>query len=432
MRGQRNFAVVMAVLAVVATSLVTAGFAAAQTQTVIYSFLPGEMSSAGLIFDASGNLYGTTQLGGTFAFGTAFELSPSAGGGWTQTILHNFCSGKDGCNPESPLVMDGAGNLYGTTWDGGTYSEGTVFELTPMKEGGWKETILHDFAYNGGTDGSNPTTGLVLDAAGNLYGTTSSGGTGVCTNVFNAVIGCGTVFELSPEIGGAWTEKILYNIPASQGSFDGTALPSGLIFDSTGNLYGTTRTFGEHDAGVVFELLRNNDWHAKILYNFGDSPQAPVGPTGGLVFDSKGNLYGTTPGGGTGSCFPYSCGTVFELTNKSGQGWVLKVLHNFNYNGKDGFSPASGVVIGAAGNLYGTTGGGGTGCVSQGGCGTMFELSPTESGGWREKILHNFDGGAEDGDLPFGSLVFDASGNLFGTTEYGGANGAGIIYNVTL
>lgn len=430
MRRKKSFAGVVVVLAVVAVSLMMRGDAAAQTESGLFSFggQDGFSPLSGLVFDSAGNLYGTTQLGGSgfYGYGTAFELSPAAGGGWTQTVLHNFGSGTDGWYPESALVMDSAGNLYGTTAGGGTGHSGIAFELTPMKGGGWKETVLYDFGTS--TSGESPATGVVRDAAGNLYGTTVAGGTGGCTNNGNVVIGCGTVFELSPQTGGGWAEKILYSFTAPPGSFDGTAVPSRLVLDSAGNLYGTTEFFGKHNGGMAFELSPSGGvWHVKILYNFSDAQPAVGSPLGGLSFDSKGNLYGTAAGGS------HASGAVFELVPRSGEGSALKVLHNFDNNGKDGFDPISGVVIDSDGNLYGATPGGGTGCTDliPPGCGTVFELSPTEGGAWRERILHNFDGGPSDGSDPWGRLVFDSSGNLFGTTEYGGANNFGIVFEVT-
>src|ERR1019366_934096 len=210
---------------------------------VLYSFIhngtDGGFPQAGLIFDAAGNLYGTTSEGGTSSScsggcGTVFELTPTAGGGWTEKVLHNFNSnGTDGANPYAGLIFDAAGNLYGTTTVGGTYYYGTVFELTPTAGGGWTEKVLHSFNYNG-TDGNNPQASLTIDAAGNLYGTTSGGGTYGNYK--------GTVFELTPAAGGDWTETVLHNFVGP----DGAAPLAGLIFDAAGNLYGTTSGGGTY------------------------------------------------------------------------------------------------------------------------------------------------------------------------------------------
>jgi hypothetical protein len=179
--------------------------------------------------------------------------------------------------------MDNAGNLYGTTAGGGKAHSGIVFELRQVRGGSWEEAVLHDFGFKSGYyDGLTPQTGLVLDAAGNLYGTTSAGGTGGCTNNANVVIGCGTVFELSPQVGGAWwdwTEKILYNFSEPAGAFGGTALPSPLILDSAGNLYGTVQLFGKHGHVVAFKLSPSGAaCHVKALYDFGLN-----GPASGLT-----------------------------------------------------------------------------------------------------------------------------------------------------
>jgi len=258
----------------------------------------GGAPQAGLISDAAGNLYGTTAGGGTHGGGTVFQLSPKAGGGWKETVLHNFSNfGRDGTFPWAGLVLDVHGNLYGTTAAGGAFPEsGTVFELSPKAGGGWKETVLHNFNGTvGNTDGNTPMAGLILDAAGNLYGTTYFGG----------AHGLGRVFELSPKKGGGWKEK--------------------------------------------------------VLHDFNNNGTDGYGPQAGLIFDAAGNLYGTTFIGGSGSCTYYgNCGTVFELTPQADGSWTERVLHSFNNDGTDGYWPYAALTIDAAGNLYGTTWAGGT------------------------------------------------------------------------
>src|ERR1019366_6634594 len=231
MQGKTLSIGLRAVLAIIAATLfVTSTWAAAQEQ-VLHSFgngTDGNDPLGGLIFDASGNLYGTTLGGGTYGGGTVFELTPAGGGSWTETVLHNFDSnGTDGFTPYAGLIFDSAGNLYGTTRWGGTYGGGTVFELTTAAGGGWTEQVLHSFDHNY-TDGYYPQAGLIFDAAGNLYGTTSQGGTYVYW---------GTVFELTPAAGGDWTETVLHNF--NQNGTDGYYPEAGLIFDAAGNLYGT-------------------------------------------------------------------------------------------------------------------------------------------------------------------------------------------------
>ncbi len=267
------------------------------TERVLHSFNPetdGGFPTDSLILDARGNLYGTTTLG------TVFELSPEADGNWTEKVLYRPTGGPFGANPEAGLVMDTRGNLYGTTYYGGNpnYDCGMVFELSPQAGGGWTGTVLHTFNQ---LDGCNPAAGVIFDGAGNLYGTTAVGGDyrEGCGN------GCGTVFELSPEAGGGWTEKVL-----DYGGYD--AYPSGLIVDAAGNLYGTTFSDGAFGDGTVFEMSPDADggWTYTVLHSFDPKcHDGAVVPNGGsLIFDAAGNLYGMTSGGGA-----YGYGTVFEI-----------------------------------------------------------------------------------------------------------------------
>ncbi len=275
------------------------------TEQVLYRFCSqancadGQYPYGGLIFDAAGNLYGTTEFGGTNGYGTVFKLTPTAGGGWTETVLHSFGSGTDGASPFVGLIFDAAGNLYGTTTYGGTYGVGTVFELTPTAGGDWLETVLYSFGINGLSDGGYPWAGLIFDAAGNLYGTTFYGGT------YNR----GTVFELTPMSGGGWTETVLHSFNPNNGT-DGFNPYAGLIFDAAGNLYGTAYYGGSYGGGTVFELTpaAGGGWTETVLRSFGNGTDG-FWPYAGLIFDHAGNLYGTTEYGGT-----HNYGTVFELT----------------------------------------------------------------------------------------------------------------------
>ncbi len=430
MQGKTLSIGLRAVLAIIAATLfVTSTWAAAQERVLLnFNGQDGRLPQAGLIFDAAGNLYGTTEGGGTgsncgaFGCGTVFELTPAAGGGWTETVLYSFGGSPDGADPLAGLIFDAAGNLYGTTGAGGTYDYGTVFELTPAAGGGWTETVLHNFNYNV-TDGYYPYAGLIFDAAGNLYGTTSQGGT--------YGYGWGTVFELTPAAGGGWTEKVLHSFPDYNGT-DGTSPYAGLIFDAAGNLYGTTSQGGTYIfRGTVFELTpaAGGGWTETVLHSFGNGADADS-PQAGLIFDAAGNLYGTTVEGGTGSNCIFGCGTVFELTPAAGGGWTEKVLYSFNANGTDGYYPYAGLIFDAAGNLYGTTRYGGTssGCAPYG-CGTVFELTPAAGGTWTETVLHNF-GNGTDGATPLAGLIFDAAGNLYGTTSSGGTYGYGTVFEL--
>jgi uncharacterized repeat protein (TIGR03803 family) len=287
-------------------------------------------------------------------------------------VLHSFSqNGVDGFSPQAGLVFDAGGNLYGTTAFGGTYNYGTAFELTPQSGGVWNETILHSFNFDG-TDGYNPYGGLVLDAAGNLYGTAIFGGTGSC-NDDGPLDGCGIVFELTAKAG-EWTEQILHNFTGAAGA-DGYR------------------------------------------------------PYAGLVFDAKGNLYGTTLFGGTGPCVEVlggpvvGCGTVFRLASGTGD---ETVLHSFGVAAKDGANPYSPIMLGAtSGTLYGTTAGGG----AYGGYGTVFELKSSGTK-WLERVVHSF-GLKNDGRGPMGELIFDKVGNMYGTTNVGGVYRSGTVFEIS-
>jgi uncharacterized repeat protein (TIGR03803 family) len=312
-----------------------------------------------------------------------------------------------------------------------------VYQLAPPAKQGdpWTETVLHIFQGNTNNDGASPAGGLVIDAAGNLYGTTAYGGTGNCV-VLGTLMGCGAVFEMSPPAtkGGKWTEKVLYSFPTPKQGF----VPAGdLVFDSAGNLYGAT-TFGGgfgttcnafyQYCGAVFELsppkTKGGKWTEKLLHGFRSGTDG-ANPNGGLVLDSKGNVYGTTFGGGNeiGQCGAGGCGTAFELKppTQKGGAWTEKVLHRFNYNTSDASNPMAGFVMDLKGNLYGTSMSGGPGPG-----GTVFRLSPSskKSGTWIETILHGFNGNTGGYD-PEGALIFDSAGNLYGTTYTGSGESAG-------
>lgn len=388
------------------------------TEKVLHDFFPdpsGAGPHAKLIRDAAGNLYGTTWGGGAYGYGTVFKLVPKSGGGWTESVLHSFSGGADGGGPVAGLVMDAAGNLYGTAGGGSTRAHpahGVVFELTPSSNGTWNEKVLHRFIRT--TDGSDPSTQLIFDASGNLYGTTASGG----------AYGWGTVFELAPGSSGTWTETILYSFCPQSGCEDGAGPSSRLIFDQTGNLYGTAGD-GLYGAGVVFELSASSGWTETVLHNF-QSPDDGYWPQGDLIFDQAGNLYGTTQMGGA-----HSGGIVFELSPGSEGKWTESVLHSFEgIGGRSPSWPVGGLVFDASGNLYGTTEFGGN-CYSVGGCGVVFELSPGSGEEWSETVVHQF-AGPNDGAVPMASLIIDQSGNLYGTTVYSVLSGqGGTVFELT-
>jgi uncharacterized repeat protein (TIGR03803 family) len=327
-------------------------------------------------------------------------------------VLHSFTGGTDGYEPLANLVADAAGNLYGTTVEGGSTEYcggigcGIVFELVAPKSpnGVWKENVLYRFT--GSADGAYPEAGLVLDDQGNLYGTTQIGGIfdGLCV-AGQTDLGCGVVFELSPNSGGSWAETVIHGFTGQ--NWDGAYPVANLIFDSSGNLYGTTELsagcpsscgFLDGD-GIVFELTPNGsqNWTETILYQFDTGVDGAV-PLAGLTFDQAGNLYGTTSTGGANQL-----GTVFEVMPPILQGgqWTLSTLYSFTSSG----GPRGGVIFDSSGNLYGTTGNGD---------GTVFELSPAGNGVWIESILYAFGEGRTA--MPYGGLVSDRSGNLYGTT----------------
>src|SRR5580658_452879 len=405
------------------------------------------------IMDAQGNLYGTAPNGGTHGEGVVWELSPPAtsGGTWTQTILWNFDNnGTDGYIPwtwGSGLVMDSHDNLYGTTQAGGAYNLGTAWEISPPMISGqpWTETILWSFGNPAVTDGYEPTSGLIMDKNGNLFGTTLEGQSP--SQGFD-----GTVFELSPPSGGGgpgWTEKILMQFAqggAGNPGLNGFLPYAGVIGDGSGDLFGTTSAggsnYGSSDpGGVVFEIAAGGAY--SVLWNFGDTYGAGnvddgAQPVSGLIMDRLGNIYGTTALGGTSADFATGVngvGTVFELTPPGGGGgtWSESVLWNFQNNGTDGFSPVAGVVIDPNGNLYGTTEYGGTYSDEPYVGGTAYKLTPPAmaGGNWGETILWDFGNpSTTDGSLPWASLLIDPIGNLYGTTLAGGSYGNG--YNGTV
>jgi uncharacterized repeat protein (TIGR03803 family) len=339
------------------------------TETVLHSFdfRHGAYPYSSLVFDAAGNLYGTTLGGGdphclSAGCGTVFELRPKAGGGFEERVLYRFYNGKDGLAPYAGVILDATGNLYGTTFYGGADGVGTVFELTPSVGGGWRERVLHNFN-NNGKDGYHSAAGLIMDAAGNLYGTTTQGGT----------YDSGTVFQLTPTVGGSWTEKVLYSFNNRN---DGFSPYAGLVVDAAGNLYGMALYGGAYHEGTVFELMPQADggWTETVLHDFGDKNDDGALPGASLTFDAVGNLYGPTVGGGT-----YGYGTVFKLTPRTGGGWSERVLHSFNNNRRDGTDPSVDLIFDSAGNLYGTTYYGGSGTCNDGvgmGCGSVFEITP--------------------------------------------------------
>jgi uncharacterized repeat protein (TIGR03803 family) len=335
----------------------------------------------------------------------------------SSKVLYKFKGGDNGGHPYAGLILDTAGNLYGTTFEGGGstcgYGDdpcGSVFRLTRNSNGSWTETVLHRFA--GGSDGWSTYAGLTLDGDGNLYGTSVVGG-----GCHGLQFGCGTVFKLTPHSDGSWTESVLYSFCQLANCADGLEPYGGLIFDGAGNLYGTTATGGASGGGVVFKLTPNSDgsWTETVLQTLGGDHGG--GPYASLIFDAAGNLYGTTSGGGVRSG---DVGTVFELVPNSDGSWTEHILHLFT-GGKDGAAPYAGLIFDVAGNLYGTTAEGG----GDGNGGTVFQLTLGSNGKWVESILSRFSPGAN----PYAGLAFDTAGNLYGTTVHGSSANEGLLSN---
>jgi len=405
------------------------GAASARTESVLYTFCAqngcpdGAHPAAGLVLDQKGNLYGTTYQGGTHGGGAVFKLSPKG----EETVLYSFCAQRnctDGYSPFAGLVFDQKGDLYGTTYEGGAFSDcvgcggGVVFKITPKG----KEIVLHSF---NGTDGEYPLAGVVFDQKGNLYGTTFDGGSNSCY----PYRGCGVVFKLTPE----GKETVLHSFDGTDGEYPS----AGLVFDQKGNLYGTTSGGGAYPdcnpyaegCGVVFKLTPEGK--EIVLYSFCAQTNCTDGafPYAGLVFDQRGNLYGTTAAGGTGNA-----GVVFKLTPEEKE----RVLYSFcaQPNCTDGVNPDAGLVFDQKGNLYGTTEGGGlyNYLCYDATCGVAFKLSPKR----KETVLYSFCAktNCTDGELPGAGLTLDREGNLYGTTPLGGAHsggglGFGVVFKLT-
>ena len=328
-------------------------------------------------------------------------FASSAWAGAKYKTLHRFKRG-DGF-PYAGLIFDAAGNLYGTTQQSGSSYYGKVFELTPNADSSWKESVLHSFDR---TDGSSPYAGLVFDSAGNLYGATYDGAGGY-----------GTVFELTPDGHGSWTESVLHSF--TDDGVDGMYPFARVIFDSAGNLYGTTGGGGAYYMGTVFELTPNGDgsWKESVLHSFNRDGKDGIFPMDRLIFDSSGNLYGTTERGGA-----RNSGTVFELTPNKDGSWTESVLHSFKSTGTGGEHPYAGVIFDSAGSLYGTTSGGAYNY------GTVFKLKPSANGRWTETVLHSFKD--HPGAIPYCELIFDGQGTLYGTTSGDGTTTFGSVFEI--
>jgi uncharacterized repeat protein (TIGR03803 family) len=424
----RAWSVTLASAVVGALALVAAPTAEAQPYNVIYNStggMDGANPHVGVTLDNAGNLYGTAYAGGA-GYGTVFKLTHK-GSGWVLNPLYSF-KGKganDGAGPDGSLVIGASGSLYGTTISGGGnqdpychifggyYGCGTVFNLkppptrpaTPLTP--WVEDLLYLFTFD--PDGAYPRNTIAVDNAGNLYGTGSNGGT-----VF------GVVWELSPTGGGSWTEKAIHTFTGLDGT-DGGAPESGVVFGTDGNLYGTSSEYGHSNngcCGAVFQLVPSGGgWTENTLYDFTDGNDGST-PYAGVIQDAAGNLYGaTTTDGANGG------GTVFEISPSNG-GWTFQTIYSFPGTAGLQVGPYDNLVLDSAGNLYGTTY-----LDGRYGWGSVFKLTPSD-GSWTYTSLHDFTGGL-DGAAPRCRLVFDKAGNLYGTSSIGGANGLGVVFQIS-
>ena len=385
----------------------------AQTFTTLHTFtssLDGASPFGGLVADRNGNYYGTTQHGGSSGNGTVFEMSPPAAGSadWTESIIWNFAGGADGSVPSFQLVIDGKGNLYGETQDGGgSCSCGSVFVLVPPKTSGanWSKRILYLPA--GVTAGFYG--GLTLDSTGDVYGIQSAGGT----------FAEGLAFKVTPVSGGGYRSTVLYNFGATKAD---SMRPYGpLTIDSSGNLYGASYDGGKYQDGTVYKLTPptggSGAWSNTVLFSFNTGTGGNF-PDGNVILDKTGRIYGQTTGGGT------SYGTIFRLTPTESGEWMESVLHTFDDT--DGGVIYSSLALDSRTNtFYGTSFSGGLGN------GVVFELTPPANGSatWTDTVLHTFTG-QSDGGSPLGPMVWDANGVLYGTTYYGDA-GYGEVFSIT-
>ena len=385
----------------------------AQTYTIIHNFVgpDGSVPSASLTIDSSGNLYGTTAGGGSYDSGTVFRMTLHDQV-WSFTKLFSFNFDISGRSPSSPLIFGPDGALYGTTQFGGPGTAGVVFKLQPSPTGcgstscPWKAKVLAAFDGTHGTPNA-PSGNISFDAAGNLYGTTVSGGN--YDDCLPTDEGCGTVYRLVKAAN--WAVDTMYQFT---GAAAGSKPEGGVIFDQVGNLYGNALENNfEGGGGDIFQLSPSGSgWSFNLLFQF--QCTNACWPYSGLIFDQSGNLFGATSSGSTGG------GTVFQLS-PAGESWNFNLLYSFT--GSTG--PYSSLLMDQAGNLYGTT-------FRDGAhnCGSAFKLTKN-NGNYAYTDLHDFTCNGSDGKHPVGGLVMDSHGNLYGTTQEGGSTGNGIVFEIT-
>lgn len=380
---------------------------AASSTKLIYSFTgnaEGEYTDTELVRDSAGNLYGTSVQGGTFASGTVFQVTPAG----VHTVLYSFTGGADGGEPYKGVTLDPHGDLFGTAVAGGSGSCdggcGVIFRLT-NSGGVWTQSVVHSFT--GGNDGSGPGSPVAFDRYGNAYGTTPTGG----------AFGLGVVYQLNRS-GTSWKFRVIH---AFTGGTDGAGGSAGrLLIDYLGNLYGVCTSGGVNGFGTVYEMSPTHGvWNFTTLYAFKGQPDG-ASPYGSLVGDKIGNLYGTTYYAGV-----YDMGTVYKLTRTNGA-WTETVLYSFK-GGPDGANPISSLVWGRGGNLFGTTSAGGSASCS---CGVIFKMTRGSTGKWTESVAYSFPG-TPDAGVAYNGMVADFAGNLYGATVNGGSADDGAVYEFT-
>ncbi len=395
------------ILITCATALLATTTWAASSGKLIYSFAggtDGEYTDTELVIDSAGNLYGTSVQGGIYGGGTVFQVTPAG----IHTVLYNFTGGPDGGEPYKGVTLDAQGNLYGTAVTGGGGSCeggcGVVFELT-NSGGVWSQSVIHTFT--GGKDGSGPGSPVTIDRYGNVYGTTPTGGADEM----------GVVYQLRPSATGGWTFTLVHTFTGGE---DGGGGSASQLLIAGGNLYGVCTVGGANGFGMVYELSPNHGkWQLTTLYAFKDQPDGAL-PYGGVIPDNQGNLYGTTYYAGANDL-----GTVYKLTHSNGS-WTESVLYSFK-GGTDGASPISSLVADTKGNLYGTTSDGGAASCS---CGVIFKMTRGASASWTESVAYRFPGTPAPG-FAYNGLVRDPAGSLYGATVHGGSSNDGAIYEFT-
>jgi uncharacterized repeat protein (TIGR03803 family) len=393
----------------VSVSLLCGAATAQDDLRVLYHFgygNDGHYPDTDLVPDAAGTLYGMTVQGGFWNSGTVFRFQPEPVG-WTLWTIYEFTSGPDGGQPYGGVTLDTAGNIYGTAVVGGDWTGcpedgcGVVWRLQPDGLGGWVQDVIHAFQ---NIDGYGPGGPLSFDAQGNLYGMTPGGGG----------FGMGTVFQLRPTPTGPWQHRVIHHFTGGEDGGGGSK--ARLLIEPDGTMYGVATTGGAYGLGTAFRMapVPGTGWEYEVLHAFRGIPDG-IFPYGGLIKDAQGNLYGTTYYGGVDDL-----GTVYRLSQVGGT-WTSTVLHDFA-GGNDGAYPISALAFGTNGAMYGTTSLGG---VS--GDGTVFKMTKNAAGVWRTKVVYAFDG--SDGELPYSGLIMDpVTQDLFGTAVHGGENGDGTIY----